>query len=450
MRQLFLVLLLGVAFASPALSQNFTDVRGQIDTKSMKAKEVTLCKVLLGRTDTIATVRPAASGAFGFIFQQETEGFFILIAGGDTHRLYLKPGDKANLLFTYAAAELTGVNTKENLALYDWEKKVSALKTMTLYFYLGKYTYKDNFAELERLDPIAQSWVKTVNTGNKTFDQLFKQAVGFDLEYYALITLLKPRKAQPTLDELPNFYKRMVEPNKYSNDMILKMQYGSRCVSNYTLLVNKIKGIKEPSLDSNLSIVGGTLCKGELALNSIAKAKSYEEIKIFESQFGRYLTVPDQKQRFDQKRYSLMEYKEGTPAYSFTYPDSAGTQHSLSDFKGKVVLVDVWATWCGPCKREIPSMQALEHEYAGKDVVFISVSLDEKKDYEKWKAFVHEKQMGGYQLFATGWSDIARDYRITGIPRFMVFDKKGNIVTVNAPRPSTPELKVLLDEQLGK
>jgi thiol-disulfide isomerase/thioredoxin len=120
----------------------------------------------------------------------------------------------------------------------------------------------------------------------------------------------------------------------------------------------------------------------------------------------------------------------------------------MNDLKGKVVLVDVWATWCGPCRAEIPHLKKLEEELKDKNIEFVSISVDEEKDRSKWKNMIEKEQLGGTQLFASGWSEIAKYYNITGIPRFMVFDQQGKIVSVNSPRPSQPELKQLLETTL--
>ena len=138
--------------------------------------------------------------------------------------------------------------------------------------------------------------------------------------------------------------------------------------------------------------------------------------------------------------------KEGEPAIDFNYPDTDGNEFSLTSFKGNLVYVDVWATWCGPCKSEIPSLQKLEADYHGKDITFMSVSVD--TDKEAWEKMVADKELGGVQLWADGWSKITKDYAIFGIPRFMLFDAEGNVVSTNAPRPSSDEIRELLEANL--
>jgi thiol-disulfide isomerase/thioredoxin len=138
--------------------------------------------------------------------------------------------------------------------------------------------------------------------------------------------------------------------------------------------------------------------------------------------------------------------KEGEPALDFNYPDTDGNEFSLASFKGSLVYVDVWATWCGPCKAEIPSLQKLEADYHGKDITFMSVSVD--TDKEAWEKMVAEKELGGVQLWADGWSKITKDYAIFGIPRFLLFDAEGNVISTNAPRPSSDDIRELLDTNL--
>ena len=144
----------------------------------------------------------------------------------------------------------------------------------------------------------------------------------------------------------------------------------------------------------------------------------------------------------------LAQLKAGDAGLNFAYPAPNGKTVKFEDLRGKVVLIDVWATWCGPCKAEIPYLKKLEEEMKGTNLQIVSISVDEAKDKAKWAKMIKDENLGGLQLFASGWGDLAQYYKIKGIPRFMIFDKEGKIVTTDSPRPSNPELKTLLNKIL--
>jgi len=130
-------------------------------------------------------------------------------------------------------------------------------------------------------------------------------------------------------------------------------------------------------------------------------------------------------------------------APNFDYENAKGGKTSLESMKGKYVYIDVWATWCGPCRAEIPSLKAIEEKFHDKNIAFVSISVDENKDHEKWLTFVNEKQLGGIQLFAdNNWSsDFIKAFNINSIPRFILIDPSGNVIDSNASRPSDPRLE---------
>ena len=134
----------------------------------------------------------------------------------------------------------------------------------------------------------------------------------------------------------------------------------------------------------------------------------------------------------------------------FDYLNFKGGNTKLSDFKGKYVYIDVWATWCGPCIAEIPFLKKVEEKYEGKNIAFVSISVDVQKDFEKWKKFVEDKQLGGIQLFADkNWnSDFIKSFGINSIPRFILIDPSGKVVSADAARPSDSKLSEQLDALL--
>lgn len=113
-------------------------------------------------------------------------------------------------------------------------------------------------------------------------------------------------------------------------------------------------------------------------------------------------------------------------------------------FPGKVIYVDFWAPWCGPCMAEMPQSKKLQEKLKGKDVVF--VFLANKCSEESWKATIAQKQLSGehFLLADKEYALLADKFDIAGIPRYMVIDKEGMVIKDNAPRPSDESLVGLL------
>lgn len=152
---------------------------------------------------------------------------------------------------------------------------------------------------------------------------------------------------------------------------------------------------------------------------------------------------------YESMHETLTRLAKGKTSPVFTdYENFKGGKTSLADLKGKYVYIDVWATWCAPCKAEIPFLKTLEKEYEGKNIAFVSISVDKPGAYETWKKMVSEEQLGGMQLYADNnfESQFILDYGINAIPRFILIDTEGNIVDADAPRPSDPKIKELFTE----
>ena len=129
--------------------------------------------------------------------------------------------------------------------------------------------------------------------------------------------------------------------------------------------------------------------------------------------------------------------KPGSIAPYFAFEDINGDSVSMTSLKGKYIYIDVWATWCSPCKREIPYLQKLESDFHDKKISFISISVDQNKT--AWENMVKSKGLKGIQVYAPPkQAKLFKDqYLISGIPRFILLDKEGRIINANAPRPSS-------------
>ena len=129
------------------------------------------------------------------------------------------------------------------------------------------------------------------------------------------------------------------------------------------------------------------------------------------------------------------------------YENIDGSKSSLEDFKGSYVYMDIWATWCAPCKAEIPFLKEIEAEYEDQNITFVSISVDVEEAHDTWKDMVKNENLGGIQLYADQNfnSEFIKAYGINAIPRFILVDPEGNIVDSDAARPSDPKLKELLN-----
>jgi len=132
----------------------------------------------------------------------------------------------------------------------------------------------------------------------------------------------------------------------------------------------------------------------------------------------------------------------GKPAPEFKLENMDGGQTSLSDFKGKVVYLDIWATWCRPCLEEMKKGKKLKEAFKGnKNVVFLYVSID--KDEDKWRNYVTTNQVEGVHLISREGAEenILQRYDAPYIPRFVLIDQQGNIVQYEAKAPSDASIE---------
>lgn len=158
--------------------------------------------------------------------------------------------------------------------------------------------------------------------------------------------------------------------------------------------------------------------------------------------YNAKVTSPEKKAKFDELCAKWAKIAKGQPSPAFKYLDIDGKEVSLADLAGKYVYIDLWATWCGPCRGELPHLKELEHQFKGKNVAFVSISCDQDK--AAWEKMVKEEKLEGIQLH-TGGDDAFMDaYMVRGIPRFILLDREGNILAADMSRPSNAKTAEML------
>lgn len=299
--------------------------------------------------------------------------------------------------------------------------------------------------------------------GVRLFDPVSSRAVTIkvaaDGTFRDTIKLDKPAFFNTFYDKFFSLY--------LANDMDLEINFDAKNVSKSLTITGK--GEKENSFLRTKSKLEGELYGADYNVLLDADKDVFDaKINKFTADFKTALEkkkleldssfVDSQIKLFDELKKGLeqqyadaqrnkSELSAGKPSPDFkNYINYDGGKSSLSDFRGSYVFIDVWATWCGPCKYEFPFIGKVEKEFHGKNIKFVSISIDRLADEKKWRTMIKAQGLSGVQLLADKEIESAfiAGYYIQAIPRFILLDKEGKIINSDTPRPSEPELSALL------
>lgn len=156
--------------------------------------------------------------------------------------------------------------------------------------------------------------------------------------------------------------------------------------------------------------------------------------------------VPDEWEKF-----GVVEFADGQQAPPFALKDMAGRTVTLADLKGKVVAVNFWATWCGPCEWEMPSMEALHRKYRGKPFLLVGVSVDTGAADIFVRPYVEGKRIT-FLILLDPTLKTSRAYKVRGVPTTFFLGPGGELLgQAHGPRDwTTPQAFAFIDSLLAR
>lgn len=385
-------------------------------------------------------------GCATFALKGSAMAFFRIFHGQESLLLYMEEGDNAALSFE--GHDLKGTY------VFEGEKApaVKYLNTVSLVA-LPDQDYALPFDEYKtRLDAKAADAVKLLKANGLSSAGDFEENEEDRIRYsYAAPLIMYPMahrimtgnmEYQPGEDYYDVIESYVVEDERLA------------CLDEYRAFVAEAMHVLDPEGRGTTSVYPKTVAQmkyaadrlsdpvvREIILHHIAAAYvdnfGVKDISEMENIYHTYVRDTLLTSSFAKKYERWDLSRPGKRSPGFRAPDVDGKVHTLADFRGKYVYIDMWATWCGPCKREMPYLKALEEEFKDAEIVFVGLSVD--KDKAAWENMVRQGELTGVQLYLGTGSRFQEGYRVEAIPRFILLDKEGVIISNDMSRPSAKE-----------
>ena len=385
-------------------------------------------------------------GCATFALKGSAMAFFRIFHGQESLLLYMEEGDNAALSFE--GHDLKGTY------VFEGEKApaVKYLNTVSLVA-LPDQDYALPFDEYKtRLDAKAADAVKLLKANGLSSAGDFEENEEDRIRYsYAAPLIMYPMahrimtgnmEYQPDEDYYDVIESYVVEDERLA------------CLDEYRAFVAEAMHVLDPEGRGTTSVYPKTVAQMKYAADRLSDPEVREiimhyiaaayvdnfgvtDIDEVENLYHTYVKDTTLTASYAAKHDRWDLSRAGRRSPGFRAPDVNGNEYTLADFRGKYVYIDMWATWCGPCKREMPYLKALEEEFKDAEIVFVGLSVD--KDKAAWENLVRQGELTGVQLYLGTGSRFQEGYRVEAIPRFILLDKEGVIISNDMSRPSAKE-----------
>lgn len=372
---------------------------------------------------------------------------------GATFPLYLRPGQQLNFELHYSdSTYLTVISAEtdpENRALIEYSGFLNRKKRALFFDPSNNQTllsiaqsYLDEANALLVRNPVENPVVRrylTIWSYNEYLGVLFNRS-GSLLSAESLSSL-------PLIDALNDEMILSFYSGKSNIDQYVDLQLGDvEREDRIGRLEKKIDYLKQNF--SNERIIDAVInrnLENFVTRYVIRSADQFAEDGRRLEALTAQLTDTGRREQIMENFNNLSFTQVGSAIPPAIFKDANGTDVRLQDLQGKYIYIDLWASWCVPCIKEIPYLHELEKLYSDKNIVFVSISIDESK--KAWRDKMAELNLPGHQ-WELGESNYDQYMNVTGIPHFILYGPDGRLLQYKAPRPSAPGIRALLDSLL--
>jgi len=410
--------------------------------------------------DYIRTFSVAKNGIFSDEIVLKESGLYTFSAGKKKYEIFLEPSSVFGIIIdpsseneirfvgdnalgnSYLVEQKEKFKGWEDVKDSDWKKDASEFLSM---LETKKNTVDDSFSEFlaENGESLSDEFVELVNAN--TFYKYARQLLKFNKKHEAWTGEEEFEKMdrdylqQVSLNSknlffLYDYRKFIFEYYDSVTDEQVEKTYGTDMKTDLRLAEKyayKFKQISKLYSDKTIR----DFLKTDVTYEALGRVKDIS-INSLVKRFRREVKNEDYLRLVDNRYKKTIPVMNGTLAPEIVGYDLSGDEMKLSDFRGKYVYIFVWASWCAPCKVELPHYERLVDEYGRRNIEFLGVSVDEETS--RWRnSFNYNNYPGSQMLVRGNWnSPMITNYKLKSVPQFILIDPQGEILTLEAPKPS--------------
>ncbi len=447
----FIFLSILLLINTPIFSQIRTIVRGKITNPKNKLISITYWDIV----EKTFNGKLNEKGEFKIVLFIKTAGSYNLNHGDERTTMFINPNDsiyvtldtkKFDETIKYSGKGAVQNNFLVKQFLY-FENGIGSIDFESNFS--SKIAYSNETEFVAFADSVTQLKLDFLNNNKEQlpvlfYDYLYAEIVFKNAEDKANYPQLHYylRGIKDSVVKVKEHYYDFYDQLNITNENYLVSSYFTGYLSNYIYYKTKQKLER----DSTSSIERISTAK-ELLSGKIKEIEiSGQLISILENEsdetINKYFLIAREEVKdvvllanIDNKYKQITALFTGKTAPNFTLKTNRGKLVSLTDFKGKVVYLDFWASWCLPCMMEVTYAKILQDSFAKKDVVFLYISID--ADEKDWKNAIDKKGMKGIHFNIDEQTNpVYKKYAINGIPAYFLIGKNGKMINKIAPRPS--------------